>query len=268
MSTKIHKLAVVHATAEIADDVEIGPFCYVGPDVTIGPRCKLMHRVTVAGQTTLGADNCLYPNVIIGTEPQDLTYKGSKTRVVIGDSNVIRECVTINRPTEKADMLTSVGSHNFLMACSHVAHDCILEDHITMGNGSLLGGHVHVESNAIISGAAAAHHFATIGRHAFVGGLSRIVHDVPPYMTVDGNPSRVRCVNVRGLKRHGFTSEQVDALHEAHRLIYRAKMGRVHALEILRSHEQFTPEVQILLEFLAFQHAGKHGRGRERFRNF
>jgi UDP-N-acetylglucosamine acyltransferase len=262
----IHPLAYVHPDARIDEDVEIGAFCWIGPDVTIGPRCRLLNHVTIAGHTSLGAENRIWPGAVIGTEPQDITYQGTPTRVRIGDRNLIRECVTINRATEKGDGVTLLGSDNFLMACCHVAHDCVLQDHITMANGALLGGHVYVESHATLSGAVGVHHFATIGRYAFVGGLSRLVHDVPPYMTVEGHPSRVRCVNVVGLRRHNFTKQQIDALGEAHRLIYRAKMGRVHAGEILASHSQLTDEVQNLLDFIAAQDKGRHGRSRERLR--
>jgi UDP-N-acetylglucosamine acyltransferase len=174
--------------------------------------------------------------------------------------------VTINRGSEKEDGVTRIGSHNFLMATSHVAHDCILGDRITIANGSMLAGHVHVESHANLSGGVAVHHYTTIGSYSFVGGQSRIVHDVPRYMLVDGNPSRVRCINVVGLKRNGISAESIDALHEAHRLIYRAKMSARHAAEILDSHGQLLPEVKNLLDFIQAQADGKHGRARERIR--
>jgi UDP-N-acetylglucosamine acyltransferase len=179
---------------------------------------------------------------------------------------LIRENVTINRATEKEDGVTRVGSHNMLMAGSHVAHDCKLGDRVTIANGSMLGGHVHVESHAGISGGVAVHHYATIGAYSFVGGQSRIYHDVPRFMLVDGNPSKVRCINIVGLKRNGISPEGIDSLHEAHRLIYRAKMSTRHASEILEAHGHLTPEVRSLLEFIEAQQEGKHGRGREKLR--
>jgi UDP-N-acetylglucosamine acyltransferase len=266
MATLIADTACVDPRAEIADGVEIGPYCVVGPDVKIGRGTRLVGHVCLMGVTTLGEGNVLSPFCVIGGDPQDVSYKGSPTRVEIGDHNIIRESVTINRGTEKEDGLTRLGSHNYLMATSHVAHDCKLGDRITIANGSMLGGHVHVESYASISGGVAVHHYVTIGGYSFVGGQSRIYHDVPRFMLVDGNPSKVRCINVVGLKRNGITDEGIEALHEAHRLIYRAKMSARHAADILESHNHMLPEVRRLLECVQAQHEGKHGRARERGR--
>ena len=174
--------------------------------------------------------------------------------------------MTINRASKKEDGVTRLGSHNFLMANVHVGHDCKLGDQITIANGTMLAGHVHVESHATISGGCGLHHFVTIGGYSFVGGQSRIDHDVPRYMLVDGNPSKVRCINVVGLKRHNLTAESIAALHEAHRLIYRAQMTPRHAAEILESHGHLCPEVRRLLEFIETQQEGKHGRARDRGR--
>jgi len=266
MATLIADTACVDPRAELADDVEIGPYCVVGPEVRIGRGTKLIAHVCLFGATTLGESNVVSPFAVIGGDPQDVSYKGSATRVEVGDHNVIRENVTINRATEKEDGVTRVGSHNFLMAGSHVAHDCRLGDRITIANGTMLGGHVHVESHASLSGGVAVHHYVTIGGYSFVGGQSRIVHDVPRYMLVDGNPSKIRCINVVGLKRNGVGARGIDALHEAHRLIYRAKMSPRHAAEILESHGHLVPEVASLLAFIQSQHEGKHGRARERWR--
>jgi UDP-N-acetylglucosamine acyltransferase len=259
----ISPLAAVDPQAVIGEDVTIGPFCVVGPNVQFGAGTRLASHVSVLGHTSLGEHNVVFPNVVIGAEPQDVSYDGSPTRVQIGHHNVFREGVTVNRATTKEDGLTRIGNHNYFMACSHVAHDCKLGNHVIMANGVLLGGHTHVHDRAILSGNAAVHHFVTVGEYSFVGGMSRIVHDVPPYMLVDGNPSIVRCPNMVGLKRHGFTSDQIAALNEAHRLIYRARMGLWHAKEILENHNHLTAHVKNLLDFLEQQHKGKHGRQRE-----
>jgi UDP-N-acetylglucosamine acyltransferase len=266
MATLIADTACVDPRAEIADDVEIGPYCIIGPDVKIGHGTRLIAHVCLMGITTLGKQNVLWPFSVIGGDPQDVSYQGSPTCVEIGDHNTIRESVTINRGTEKEDGITRLGSHNLLMATAHVAHDCKLGDRVTIANGSMLGGHVHVESYASISGGVAVHHYATIGGYSFVGGQSRIYHDVPRFMLVDGNPSKVRCINVVGLKRNGVSDVGIEALHEAHRLIYRAKMSLRHAAEILDSHDHMTPEVKRLLEFVQAQQEGRHGRSRERGR--
>jgi UDP-N-acetylglucosamine acyltransferase len=266
MAIMIADTACVDPRAELADDVEVGPYCVVGPDVKIGPGTRLIAHVCLHGHTTLGSGNVLHPFCVLGGEPQDVSYQGSPTKVEVGDHNVIREAVTINRASEKEDGVTRVGSHCFFMANAHVAHDCKVGDRVTMANNVMLGGHVHVESHAGISGGVGVHHYVTIGGYCFVGGQSRIYHDVPPFMLVDGNPSKVRCINVIGLKRNGISMEGIDALHEAHRLIYRAKMSPKQAAEILQSHGHLVPEVERLLSFIQAQQDGKHGRARERFR--
>lgn len=266
MATYVADNASIDPRAEIDDDVEIGPFCVVGPNARIGRGTRLENNVTLMGHVTLGQFNHIYPGVVIGGEPQDLSYRGSATQVVLGDHNVVREGVTINRGTEKEDGITLLGNHNFLMACSHVAHDCKLGSHIVIANGTLLGGHVHIHDHASLSGAVVVHHFGTIGSFSFVSGLSRVLHDVPPFMLVEGHPSRPRCINVVALKRNDFSPETIECLAEAHRLIYRAKVGLDHAREILRSNEQLVPQVNQLLDFIQIQQEGKHGRARERRR--
>ena len=180
--------------------------------------------------------------------------------------SIIRECVTVNRGSEKDSGLTAIGDHCFLMACCHVAHDCRLGDHVIVTNGTLLGGHVHVHDHAVLSGGVAVHHYATIGSYSFVAGMSAVRHDVPPYMLVEGHPARPRCINVVALKRHQFSQETIDCLAEAHRLLYRAKVGLANAREILRTNGQLVREVGHLLGFLQQQQEGRHGRGRERIR--
>ncbi len=266
MSTQISRLAVVDPRAELAEDVRVGPFCLVGPDVKIDRGTQLDSHVTVTGHVEIGAGNRIHANAVIGGEPQDLSFRGGPTRVVIGDHNIIREGVTINRATEKEDGITSVGSHCYLMACSHVAHDCRLGDHVILANGALLGGHVHVQDFASLSGAVAVHHYTTIGSYAFIGGLSRVIHDVPPFMLLEGTPSRPRCINAVALKRRGFSADVIDALADAHRLLYRAKVGLDHAREILRSEDKLLPQVNQLLSFIQQQHEGRFGRGRDQRR--
>ena len=266
MSSYISKMADVDPRAQIADEVYIGPFCVVGPHATIGQGTRLENNVTILGHVEMGSDNRVHAGAVIGGEPQDLSYKGAKTKVIIGDRNIIREGVTINRGTEKEDWITSLGNDCYLMACSHLAHDCRVGNHVVLANGALLGGHVHVHDYASISGAVAVHHYTTIGSYAFIGGLSRVLQDVPPFMLAEGSPSRPRCINVVALKRRGFTSEAINALADAHRLLYRSKVGLDHAREILRSEDKLLPEVNQLFAFIADQQRGRFGRGREQRR--
>jgi UDP-N-acetylglucosamine acyltransferase len=264
MATSISQLAVIDPQAEIDEDVEIGPFCVVGPKVRIGRGTCLENNVTIMGRVTLGQLNHIYPGAVLGGAPQDITYRGRDTEVIIGDDNIIRENVTINRASEKEEGITRVGSHNFLMACCHVAHDCVLGDQIIIANNTLLAGHVHVHDHASLSGQVAVHHFATIGSYSFVAGCSAVRHDVPPYMLVEGYPAKPRCINSVGLKRNCFPPMVIQALAEAHKLIYRQKVGLDDAWEILRANGHLVPQVNHLLSFIQGQHEGMHGRGRER----
>lgn len=266
MATIVADSASIHPRAEIEDEVEIGPYCVIGPLAHIGRGTRLENHVTIMGKVTIGEHNHIYPGVVIGGEPQDLSYRGSDTQVIVGDHNTIREGVTINRGSEKEDGLTLVGNHCYFMATSHVAHDCRIGNRVIIANGTMLGGHVHVEDSASLSGAVGVHHYATIGAYSFTSGISRVLHDVPPFMLVEGLPARPRCINIVALKRNDFSAEAIDSLAEAHRLLYRAKVGLEHAREILRSHDQFTPQVQQLLSFIEQQQEGRHGRARERRR--
>ena len=266
MAVKVADNASVHPEAQLADDVEIGPFCCIGPQVTIGRGTRLENNVTVLGRVAIGQFNRIYPGAVIGAEPQDLSYRGSDTCVTIGDHNTIRECVTINRASEKEEGITSLGDHNFLMACSHVAHDCRLGDYIVLANGVLLGGHVRVDDRVTISGAAAVHHFATIGRYSFIGGMSRVTQDVPPYVLAEGNPARPRCVNKVGLERNSFPREIIAGLYAAFKLVYISKLGLDSAREALRESRQMYPAVNHFLGSIQLLHEGRHGRARDRRR--
>ncbi len=266
MAAYVAENAVIDPRAELADEVEVGPFCVIGPKVVIGRGTKLENNVTIMGRVTIGEHNHVFPGTVIGGEPQDLSYQGSDTQVIIGNHNVFRECVTINRASEKEEGVTQVGSHCYFMAGMHVAHDCRIGDRVVIANGSMLAGHVHVHSHATISGAVGVHQFSTIGSYCFVGAVSKVLQDVPPYMLADGLPARPRCINVVALKRNDFPAEDVKALAEAHRLIYRAKVGLDHAREILRSNDMLIPSVNHLLTFIQGQQEGRHGRARERRR--
>ncbi len=258
--------ACVDPSATLADDVFVGPFCVVGPQVKIGAGTRLENNVTLHGRVTIGANNQIYGGAAIGGPPQDLSYAGGDTQVIIGDRNTIREGVTINRASEKEEGITSIGNQCYLMANSHVAHDCRLGDRIVIANGTLLAGHIHVHDDATLSGNSAIHHFSTIGSYSFVGGMARVTGDVPPYMLCEGHPARPRCINIVALKRNNFPPHAIKALQEAHRILYRSKTRLDEAREELRAGGHLVPQVNHLLTFLEMSHEGQHGRARERLR--
>ncbi len=261
----IDAVAQIHPTAEIGEGVTVGPFSVIEENVVIGRHTVIANNVTICKHTKLGERNHIHPGVVLGGPPQDLSYADEKTRLVVGSDNVIREGVTINRGTAKDDGTTRVADHNFLMAFSHVAHDCILEDHVVMCNLVLLAGHVKVESHAYICGGVAVHQFSTVGQYAFVGGMSGIGQDVPPFMIAAGNPASVRQVNVVGLKRGGFSDERITRLRDACRVIWKEDLNRNEAFRRLEQSE-LTREVRLLVEFLRAAQAGKQGRAREALR--
>ncbi|HSM80045.1 MAG TPA: acyl-ACP--UDP-N-acetylglucosamine O-acyltransferase [Nodosilinea sp.] len=250
MTTLIHPTAVVHAGAQVHPTAKVGPYAVIGAEVTIGPGTEIGPHVVIEGQTTIGAQNRIFPGAAIGLESQDLKYDGSMSRVEIGDHNLIREYVTINRATD-AGGVTVVGNHNLLMAYSHVAHNCVVEDNVIIANSVALAGHVYVESGARISGMVGVHQFVHIGRLAMIGGLSRIDRDVPPFTLVNGNPAQVRGLNQVGLQRAGLTADPQTyrELKQAYRLAYRSGESLSTAVEKL-SHEGHNDLVRHFSGFL------------------
>jgi len=216
----IHSTAVVSEQAEIGTDVEIGPYCVIDKHVKVGNGCKLISHVVISGHTTLGSDNRIFPFASIGHEPQDLKYHGEPSEVVIGSGNTIRENVTINPGTEGGGMLTLIGDDNMLMAYSHVAHDCLLGSGIVMANGATLAGHVKVDDGAIIGGMSAIHQFLRIGRYSMIGGMSGVVKDIPPFcLTAGGYRPGLAGLNLVGLRRRGFSNDRIKVLKEIYRIL-------------------------------------------------
>lgn len=236
MATLIHPTAVIHPGAEIHPTVQVGAYAVIGEKVQIGADTIVSHHVVLDGRTEIGERNHIFPGAAIGLEPQDLKYDGSLSLVKIGNDNHIREFVTIHRAT-RAGEVTEIGNGNLLMAYTHVGHNCVIEDQVIISNAVALAGHVHIESKARISGVLGVHQFVHIGRHAMVGGMTRIDRDVPPYMLVEGNPSRVRALNQIGLQRAGLANEHqgqtIQLLKKAFRLIYRSGLRLDEALEQL-----------------------------------
>lgn len=262
MSCRIAKSARVDPRAELDDEIEIGPGCVIGPDVEIGRGTRLASHVCLIGVVKLGKHNTIRPFVSIGDSPQDTSYRGTDTRVEIGDHNIIDERVTIHRASENGDGATSIGDRNHFHTASHVAHDCRLADRISVGVGTMLAGHVHVESDVTIGAKVGVHQWVTVGTRSAIGTYSKITQDVPCFMRVEGNPPVVRSIHGRALKAAGCTSESLAALREAHRLIYVVKMRFEEVATLLHDRDLLTDEVIVLLKFLENQHDGKLGRAR------
>ncbi len=246
----IHPTAIISPEAELAADVTVGPYSVIGPQVQVGAGSVIGPHVIIMGPTTLGAGNRIFQFASIGDDPQDKKYAGEATRLEIGDRNTIREYCSINRGTVQDAGVTRVGSDNWLMAYTHIAHDCQLGNHVIMSNNATLAGHVHVEDHVILSGFCAVHQFCRIGTHAFVGGLSGVTRDVLPYMIVAGHPPEPRGINLEGLKRRGFSTDQLRSLKDAYRILYRSGLRLAEAREQLAALAPGQSEVRIILEFL------------------
>lgn len=246
----IHSSAVISADAELAENISVGEFAVIGADVRIGEGCTIGAHAVIKGPTTIGADNHIYPFASIGDDPQDKKYAGERTRLEIGKRNTIREFSTINRGTAQDEGITRIGDDNWLMAYTHVAHDCRVGNQIIMANGTTLGGHVHIDDYAMCSAFACIHQFCRIGAHSFLGAYAGISRDVPPYILVFGQPPEPRGINSEGLKRRDFSKDQIRNLKEAYRLIYRSGLRVAEALEQLNERLPDQPELGILVEFV------------------
>jgi UDP-N-acetylglucosamine acyltransferase len=247
---KIHPTAIVSREAHLGEGVEIGPYSIIGPDVTIGENTIIGPHVVIEQQTDIGGDCHILQFSSIGADPQDLKFKGEKTRVIIGNHNLIRECVTIHRATSADIGVTMIGDNNLIMAYCHVAHNCMLGNNTVMSSGAMLAGHIVIEDFVIIGGMSGIHQFTRIGRHAFIGGASAVTKDVPPFMTVAGNYAKPHGLNVVGLRRRGFTDDTLKALKQAYKLVYRSSLLLGTALEKIRSEVPDISEVRQFTEFI------------------
>lgn len=246
----IHASAIVDSKANIADDVEIGPWSIIGPGVTIGPGSWIGPHVIINGRTTIGRNNRIYQFNSIGEAPQDKKYAGEDTELVIGDNNLIREFCTINRGTVQDGGVTRIGNDNWIMAYIHIAHDCQLGNNIIMANNASLAGHVVIGDFAILSGFAQIHQFCEIGAHAFVSFSSLVNRSVPPYVTVSPEKSHPRGINTEGLRRRGYTAEQIQNVRRAYKVLYRAGNTLEEAREQIAAMAEDAPELQIMVDFI------------------
>jgi UDP-N-acetylglucosamine acyltransferase len=252
----IDPLAVISPQARISDNVTIGPYAVIGADVTVGSHCQIGPHVVLQGPCTLGAGNRIFPFACIGGDPQDKKYQGERTELVIGAGNVLREYVTINRGTAGGGGVTRIGNDNLLLAYSHVAHDCVLGNNIVLSNAVNLAGHVHLADWVILSGYAGVHQFCRIGAHAFIANNTAVLRDVPPFVLASGQPAAPRSVNIEGLKRRGFTEEQIRAIRNAYRVLYRSKLKLEDALQQLTAMAGEYEVLAPLVEFIAHSSRG------------
>ena len=242
--------AIIDPSAIVGANVEVGPWTIIGPDVTIGDNTVISSHVIIKGPTVIGAHNRIYQFSTVGEDTPDLKYKGEPTRLVIGDHNVIREGVTVHRGTVQDRGETTIGSHNLLMAYVHVGHDCVVGDHCILVNNASLAGHVVVGDWAILSGYVLVHQFVNIGAHSFAGASTFLTQDVPPYVMVAGNPAAARTINGEGLKRRGFSAEQIALLNRAYKLLYRKGLKLDEAIAALSELSDDGGVVARLVDFL------------------
>ena len=257
---KISPLASVDPKARLADDVEVGPFCVVGPDVVLSEGTRLLSNAVVIGHTTLGKGNIVHPGVVLGSVPQDLKFKGEPTKLVVGDNNHFREHATVHIGTEKGGGLTSIGSNNLFMVNCHIGHDDQIGSRCILANNVMLAGHVVMGNNVILNGAVGVNAFVTIGDFAYIAGQARIHHDVPPFVKVSDD-DRIRALNITGLKRAGFAEADIEALDEAARMIFFSRrMSFAQAVAQYDTMNGINAHVKSMIEFLRRRDAGRHGR--------
>jgi UDP-N-acetylglucosamine acyltransferase len=253
----IHPTAIVDPGAHIPSSCSIGPYCVVGAGVEMGEDCELVSHVTLDGPTRLGSHNRIFPFASVGQEPQDLKFQGEKTRLEIGDHNIIREFVTLHRGTPGGGGVTRIGSHTLIMAYAHVAHDCIVGDHCILANAATLAGHVTVEEWAVVGAFSAVHQYGRVGAHAYIGGGTIITRDVLPFSkTSAAREARAYGVNSTGLERRGFTPERIRQLRHAFKVLMASKLNTSQALERLKSEGDLGEDVALLLRFIEASERG------------
>jgi UDP-N-acetylglucosamine acyltransferase len=250
MTSTIHATAILAPDAVLGEGVEVGPYAVIGPDVVIGDRTRIGAHAMVHCHTRLGTDNLVHSFASVGDAPQDKKYKGEPTRLEVGDRNVIREFVTLNRGTTKDRGVTTIGSDNLFMSYAHVAHDCVVGNQCVLANSATLGGHVELGDWVIMGGFAAIHQFCKVGAHAFLANNAAVTRDVPPYVMAVGGPAKPHSINSEGLKRRGFTAQQIRNLRNAYRVLYRSGLRLEDALEQLTAAAKDQPEVQALVDFI------------------
>lgn len=252
---KVHPTAIVSPKAQLASDVEVGAYSFIGPDVKIGTGTTIGMHCVVDNNTTIGKNCRVYTGAVVGSIPQDLKFKGEKSSLKIGDNNIIREYATLNLGTGEGG-LTQIGNNNLLMAYSHIAHDCIVGDDCIIANCGTLAGHVIIENKAVVGGLVAIHQFVKMGTLSIVGGCSKVVQDIPPFSTCDGHPTKVFGVNLVGLKRANLSEESIDGLKRAFKIMFRLGLTISHAIERVQKEIPPSPEINHLITFIQTSERG------------
>lgn len=252
MTTTIHPTAVVEKGAQLGEGCTIGPFAYIGPEVTLGDQCSVGPHCVLHSKVTLGSGNTLVSNAAIGGPPQDISFKGEPSEIIIGSDNVFREFVTVNRATTKEQRITRIGSRGLYMAYCHIAHDCDVGDNVIFANNATLAGHVHVGKHSTVGALSAVHQFCTVGDYAFIGGGSIITRDVLPFVKTVGarGEGHTYGINTIGLQRKGFSAESVEALKSAYRTLFHAKLLFTEAVDTVERDLGHVPEVAYLVKFI------------------
>lgn len=247
----IHSTALIDPGARVPASCSVGPYCVIGPHVELGEDCELVSHVVIQGPAKIGSNNRFFPFCSIGIEPQDMTFAGQNTRLEMGDHNVVRECVTINRGTEKGGGVTTIGSHTWILAYSHIGHDCVIGSHAMLINGATLAGHVTVEDWAVVGALCPVHQFVRIGAHSYIGGGSVVTQDVLPFSkTVTPRNTKAYGLNSVGLQRRGFTKERIRKIHHAYHVLLNSRLNTSQALERLKTEGDQGEDVEILIRFI------------------
>jgi len=250
MTVKIHPTALIDPAAELADDVEVGAYSIIGAKVKIDSGTRVGPHIVITGRTTIGKNNRFFQFASIGEEPQDKKYAGEDTELIIGDGNTIRELCTFSRGTIQDGGITRIGNDNWIMAGVHIAHDCQLANHIIIANNAALAGHVHVGNWAIISGYSLIHQFCSVGEHSFTSFASHVNQSIPPFVVVSGEKASTKGINSEGLRRRGYSAEQIQQVRRAYRVLYRSELRLEDAQEELEKMVEKSPEIKLLVDFL------------------
>ncbi len=263
----IHNSAILHSTAQIASTVEIGPSVYIGKNVIIKDNTKILGNAYIFDNTIIDEGNIIYPFVTIGAPAQIKGYEHTpEDKVIIGKNNVIREFVSIHKGSIRGDHLTKIGDNNYIMAYCHIAHDCFIGNNVIMANNVQMGGHVTIEDYTNFGGFVGIHHFTTVGKYSFVGGFSRIAHDVPPYLMVKGVPAKPKYVNAVGLRRNGFPEKTLESLKTVFKMLYIELKGKKEVKDYVTKNGLYCEEVITLLDYLLKSEKSPSGRYKELFR--